>query len=633
MRDRGSRGMLQRRDSVSRIGFKIKIVGLLAIVLATLSIAFSLWTCQQQRDRTEAEILDQSRMLAVEMDAVWEFVSVNQGIINYAADGTYDYKGLHCAVAGKSVAALFGRHSDDIIRFTKLEPRNPSNSPDVFETEALLAFEEGASEYYGFTEWKGKPVFRYVRSMRVTKHCVECHGQPAGELDPLGHPKEGWSIGDSGGGMSIIIPTDLYYDSMQRSVTDNILFFLAIMACLAVTIYFALNKMVTHPLARLGENLALIDRNPSDDVRLEKVESMYGSRETDVLFDRFNSMSSTLTVLYRDLEGQVKDRTEQLAEANRQLEEQRSQLERVNERLKQESQYKSDFLAIVSHELRTPLTSILAFTELLVDHVPAEGARMRRQLDEVEKNGQTLLEMVNNILETARIQAGSEKLNLELVDVADVVSMVESSSRPLADKRGIDLSSSVNPSVPLIMSDWEKVRRILMNLVSNAVKFTDSGGWVRIGVEYDEGADEVLITVRDNGIGIPRDKHDLVFERFTQENMSTVRSYGGSGLGLSLVRDLCGMLGGRVGLESDRGCGSAFTVALPVAGPPAVEDAQDIGAQDRALADSAAPAPASEAAEGPDASEAAEPVSASGAPLHEEGESEGGAYGQDHARR
>ena len=422
--------MLQRRDSVSRIGFKIKIVGLLAIVLATLSIAFSLWTCQQQRDRTEAEILDQSRMLAVEMDAVWEFVSVNQGIINYAADGTYDYKGLHCAVAGKSVAALFGRHSDDIIRFTKLEPRNPSNSPDVFETEALLAFEEGASEYYGFTEWKGKPVFRYVRSMRVTKHCVECHGQPAGELDPLGHPKEGWSIGDSGGGMSIIIPTDLYYDSMQRSVTDNILFFLAIMACLAVTIYFALNKMVTHPLARLGENLALIDRNPSDDVRLEKVESMYGSRETDVLFDRFNSMSSTLTVLYRDLEGQVKDRTEQLAEANRQLEEQRSQLERVNERLKQESQYKSDFLAIVSHELRTPLTSILAFTELLVDHVPAEGARMRRQLDEVEKNGQTLLEMVNNILETARIQAGSEKLNLELVDVADVVSMVESSSRP-----------------------------------------------------------------------------------------------------------------------------------------------------------------------------------------------------------
>ena len=155
---------------------------------------------------------------------------------------------------------------------------------------------------------------------------------------------------------------------------------------------------------------------------------MYGSRETDVLFDRFNSMSSTLTVLYRDLEGQVKDRTEQLAEANRQLEEQRSQLERVNERLKQESQYKSDFLAIVSHELRTPLTSILAFTELLVDHVPAEGARMRRQLDEVEKNGQTLLEMVNNILETARIQAGSEKLNLELVDVADVVSMVESSS-------------------------------------------------------------------------------------------------------------------------------------------------------------------------------------------------------------
>ena len=139
------------------------------------------------------------------------------------------------------------------------------------------------------------------------------------------------------------------------------------------------------------------------------------------------------------------------------------------------------------------------------------------------------------------------------------------------------MTTEVDGDVPLIMSDWEKARRVLVNLVSNAVKFTPAGGAVDVRVRKataeearacagsESGAAEaVLIEVRDTGIGIPADKQELVFERFTQENMSTVRRYGGSGLGLSLVKDLVAMLGGAVRLESAQGQGSSFFVTLPV---------------------------------------------------------------------
>ena len=164
--------------------------------------------------------------------------------------------------------------------------------------------------------------------------------------------------------------------------------------------------------------------------------------------------------------------------------------------------------------------------------------------------------------------------------------MVETTNESVALKRGVAFSTSVAPDVPLIESDWEKVRRILVNLVSNAIKFTPEGGRVEVNVTYEPGeqgnpvgapvampdeqgthAGIVRIDVSDTGIGIPADKQRLVFERFTQENMSTVRRYGGSGLGLSLVKDLVAMLGGTVELESAPGQGSTFAVRLPEGGP------------------------------------------------------------------
>ena len=133
-----------------------------------------------------------------------------------------------------------------------------------------------------------------------------------------------------------------------------------------------------------------------------------------------------------------------LSIANEELERQRLHVERINDRLKRENRFKSDFLAIVSHELRTPLTSILAFADLMEESVPPSNELARTQLGEIGKNGRILLEMVDNVLETARIQVGSEKLNLEWIDLGDVVGMVEASSRPLAEKKSIEFTVAID---------------------------------------------------------------------------------------------------------------------------------------------------------------------------------------------
>lgn len=569
--------LFSQRRSRARFGLRTKIIGLLIGMLLVLSAAYTGFAYTEQRDRTEAAMLEKSRVLVAEMDAIWEFVSINQDTINYTSDGDYDYKGLHCAIAGKSVAALFSRGSDYSMRFTNFNPRNVYNAPDEYEADALRTFlgNSHVTECYGFSQMGDRSVFRYVSVMQVSDNCVDCHGTPAGEIDVTGYPKEGWKAGDIAGAVSVVVPTEQAFQDMRTSIASSAVFFLTLMACMSIIIYFVLSRLITNPLTDLRTSLSAVADGSRSFMRKaaedelpsvsENMPELYATHEVEGLFEQFDNMARRLVDLYGGLELQVEERTEQLTQANCELELSRRRVEEINEKLTRDNQYKSDFLAIVSHELRTPLTSILAFADLMGDTLDPADQDSQRQLAEIEKNGAILLEMVDNVLETARIQAGSERVNLELVDLNDVVGVVEALNQPVAIKKGVAMSTTVDPDVPLIMSDWEKMRRILTNLVSNAVKFTPTGGRVEVRVSWHAECERVLIEVEDTGIGIPVDKQALVFERFTQENMSTVRRYGGSGLGLSLVKDLSAMLGGTVSVTSQPGAGSTFSVEFPAA--------------------------------------------------------------------
>lgn len=171
--------------------------------------------------------------------------------------------------------------------------------------------------------------------------------------------------------------------------------------------------------------------------------------------------------------------------------------------------------------------------------------------------------MIDNILQMARIEAGREELRLQAVDVGDLVGSLMATIDPVARQKSVSISYDVADDVLLFMADPDKMNRILQNLASNAVKFTDSGGSIIIGVAYNASSSELVFSVSDTGIGISDEDQQVIFDRFVQVDSSASRSYGGSGLGLATARELARMHGGDCSVKSDLGVGSTFTVTIP----------------------------------------------------------------------
>lgn len=540
-----------------RTRFIILMVGILAISLVLNLI----WSTNSQRKQAETQMREKAYVLSQQLDAVWEFISINQDVINYDSDGNYNFKGLHCSLVGKSIGKLFGQKTAYIIRYINFNPRNKADTPDEFEAEGLNLFlaDREIKEYYDIVGYQGKEVFRYMAPMTIDTNCLECHGEPAGELDVLGYPKEGWKIGDLAGAVSIVMPIDIYKENTKVNVVREVTFFFILTLLFILLIYYATAKLVTNPLQKLKDHIEKIKEGHLD-INLENIKAV---GEIKDLAEHFNDMTIQLNNLYTSLEKKVEQRTRDLARANEILESQRIQLEEANRRLLQDNQYKSDFMAIMSHELRTPLTSIIAFAEVLERDKSPKSEKELRAIQEIKSNGQVLLNMINNILDMARLEAGKIELLLEPIDMVDVVNAVDSVIQPLADKKKISYSSQVHRDVPLLNADREKLRQIVANLVGNAVKFTPEGGEIRVWVAYDKDKDEILINVQDNGIGIRKEDQPYIFGKFVQSDSSICRQYNGSGLGLAVAKEFAELHGGWIKVESEVGKGSLFTVGIP----------------------------------------------------------------------
>lgn len=522
------------------------------------------WSYYSQTIQAEKEMQEKSAILAAQLAAVWEFMDINQDLINYDSEGNYEFKGLHCSLVGKSISAIFNRDTNYVIQYTNFSPRRVSDAPDEFEEEALYAFlADNELEYYAtMTEVDGERVYRYVEPLYITESCLECHGEPAGELDVLGFEKEGWVIGDLGGAISITMPIEIYLDGVTNNVIYQVIFFFVVILLCVSVIYFGIAKLVTRPLNKLGGALEEIE---SGNLNIS-VDELNTEGEIKELASKFNSMASQLKDLYGDLENKIEIRTEQLAHANNILESQKHLLEEANDQLKEESQYKSDFLAIMSHELRTPLTSILAFTEIWekenkTKEISASDCSI---VEEIKFNGKILLNMINNTLDMAKLEAGHLESNFEPLDLIDLLNTVEVVVKSLAISKNIEFETSISLDVPLIYGDWDMIRRIIENLSSNAIKFTDAGGKVTIDVRYNEVTRQVIICVKDTGIGMEKAELEHIFEKFVQVDSSVSRKYNGTGLGLALAKELTEMHGGTISATSIVGKGSVFVVVLPV---------------------------------------------------------------------
>jgi signal transduction histidine kinase/CheY-like chemotaxis protein len=238
------------------------------------------------------------------------------------------------------------------------------------------------------------------------------------------------------------------------------------------------------------------------------------------------------------------------------------------ERLKEVDRLKSQFLANMSHELRTPLNSIIGFSRVILKGIDGPITDQQRQdLEAIFNSGQHLLGLINDILDISKIEAGKMELSFEPTDLGEIIRGVMSTAIALVKDKPIELQQSVPASLPTIIADSRRVRQVLLNLVSNAAKFTDQG-FIRVEARVD--GDFVTISVSDSGIGIPPEKLPRIFEAFTQVDASPSRKYGGTGLGLTISKSFVELHGGRIWVESEMGKGSTFTFTLPIQGPSQV---------------------------------------------------------------
>ncbi len=320
-------------------------------------------------------------------------------------------------------------------------------------------------------------------------------------------------------------------------------------------------------------------QNLLEETQRQAEELQTQSEELRVSNEELEEQSRALKESQARLEQQqveLEQTNAQLEEQAQQLETQRDDLERVNisvelkaRELEQASQYKSDFLANMSHELRTPLNSSLILAKLLADN-PEENltAEQVKYARTIQSSGNDLLNLINDILDLSKIEAGHVEIRPETVAVERLVANLRQVFQPLAEDKHLAFAVEVAPAVArTIETDPQRLEQVLKNLLSNAIKFTESG---RVTLSIQPGDDgTVSFAVTDTGIGIAREQQQSIFEAFQQADGTISRKYGGTGLGLSISRQLVRLLGGSIILNSEPGRGSTFTVKLPAGYDPA----------------------------------------------------------------
>ncbi|GAB5406624.1 MAG: ATP-binding protein [Aureliella sp.] len=384
------------------------------------------------------------------------------------------------------------------------------------------------------------PWYVYYYAVTFQQRCMSCHHKnESSTADPLPFRV-----------VKVLRP----YQQMTVASTPTIAGLIAIaMVTLAATLFvvhWVVRRLVLRPLSHL--------KSVSDAISTGKTDlraNIDTGDEFNELADAFNRMLRHMT------ESQGK-----LQRLNEELDVRVDQLAQANLNLFEANRLKSDFLANMSHELRTPLNSIIGFSEVLGD-IEALNDKQRRYAGNIQNSGKLLLEMINDILDLAKVEAGKMTVTPTTFNLCKLVSAQCDMLRSLIDEKNMDLQLECG-ELEDVFQDQPKIQQILTNLLSNAIKFTPDGGIITVSIST-ASSDYFCLTVADTGVGIPESDFGIIFEKFRQSNEvlangGLTRTYSGTGLGLSIVKELCKLLGGEVRLSSQLGTGSKFRVILPI---------------------------------------------------------------------
>ena len=397
----------------------------------------------------------------------------------------------------------------------------------------------------------GTVVYRAFRAIRADQTCMNCHGTTA-------KPELRYQPGQLAGMIDVTLPGETASTPLVWWTRGAFL----VGAGMASLLAFVLFTLITHRLILrpVRELRDLADKVAEGD--LSARSRIQTEDELQRLGDSFNEMLQA-----------IHDQHNRLRAANRALDLKLNELAEANVTLFRANQVKSEFLANISHELRTPLNSIIGFADLLAGR---DDDRVRRYGQNISTAAKDLLSMINDLLDMAKIEAGKAEVRFDKVSVTDTCQTLLALMAPLAAKKQLELRAELDPAVPIVVTDGGKLQQVLYNLLSNAIKFTPAGGRVTLSTatgsasREGRGAEEVSVAVSDSGPGIAEADQPRIFEKFYQADRSLTKESQGTGLGLAISRDLAGLLGGRLTLDSTPGHGATFTLHLPVrpATPP-----------------------------------------------------------------
>ncbi|NOY42349.1 MAG: HAMP domain-containing protein [Planctomycetes bacterium] len=388
--------------------------------------------------------------------------------------------------------------------------------------------------------------YQYYQPILAKQGCITCHSKPG--------PDVYWPELQIGDLLAVVrIQIDMKETNAQLAFNQSMLAIAAIVTVFLamIALYVIVRYVIVKPLRHL--------RDVSNAIRSGDVEQ----RAEIHTGDEFEDLGAAFNRMLRQLLRQQ----DELREVNGELDGKIDEMAQANLRLFEMNQHKSDFLATISHELRTPLNSIIGFSDLLSSVEQLDEKELRYAFN-IQRSGKQLLEMINGILDLAKIESGKLEVRLSEVVVGTVIATQCDLARPLSGKKNIDLACKIAPDLPVMLQDRGKIEQILNNLLSNAIKFTPDGGRIDVEAHRDQRGD-LRLRVTDTGVGISESEQGLVFEKFRQGTTvmpggnAMTREYSGTGLGLSIVRELCRLLGGDITLESELGKGSTFTVHLP----------------------------------------------------------------------
>jgi signal transduction histidine kinase len=428
-------------------------------------------------------------------------------------------------------------------KLIKPKAKKPDNKPEGDEIAILNRFlnEAGKTEETRLVSSQG--AFYYYGAIRARKSCLECHGKTRDELDQYG--LDTLKENDLMGVMAIRLSTKSIENGLNvnRALLISTAFLTAIL--IMAGSYLIIRYVIVKPVKHLKEVSDAISAGQLN-VRSEIQTG-----------DEFEDLSHAFNRMLRNLMN-MQDRYQRL---NSDLDRKVDELAHANMALYESNRLKGDFLATMSHELRTPLHSILGFSDVLLASGGQLSEKQARWVANIKGSGQQLLNLINDILDLAKIEAGKMEVRPEELSVPELCETQATMLRPQAEKKNIELRTQYDSALPLIKQDAAKLRQILSNLLSNAMKFTPEGGRVQLRASAE--GEEVILTVTDTGVGIAPEDQETIFDKFRQGGNPLTREHEGTGLGLSIVRELCKLLGGDITLKSELGRGSTFIVRLP----------------------------------------------------------------------